>query len=161
ISQYVKIPRSPSLLSIQDEVTIEFWMKADPNNLMNTFQGLVTSDFYHVEISEGFQSRLGVNMVISTDGGQTYAETADANGGGAIVTPGVWHHIAGTYDGTKVQLYIDGKAWGQPRYHTGKISQMLPASFMAIGSEDGRTTCSYCLQDRYFNGAIDEVGLYK
>ena len=37
---------------------------------------------------------------------------------------------------------------------------MLSGSFLAIGSEDGRTVCSSCVGTRYFHGDIDEVSIY-
>jgi hypothetical protein len=78
-----------------------------------------------------------------------------------MVTAGQWHHVAGTYDGTKLQLYIDGEPHGAPCYHSGRISTMLPQSFMTIGSEDGRTIHPEVLGPRYFKGLVDEVGIYN
>src|SRR5206468_3879528 len=124
-----------------------------PTNTMTSYQGLVTSDFFDVEISNGFVvGPLGVDFVLSTDGGasvssSSYPNTADSNGGGAVVSAGVWHHVAGTYDGAKLQLYIDGQPWGNPTFHTGAVSPMLANSYFSIGSEDGRTICSYCISN--------------
>ncbi|MFO1487815.1 MAG: LamG-like jellyroll fold domain-containing protein [Verrucomicrobiota bacterium] len=163
---YAKVPQTPAL-NVGGQVTVEFWMKADPANAMNTYQGLVTSDFYGIEIANGYVlGSLGVNFFISTDGGasaspSSYPDTATVNGGGAVVSAGAWHHVAGTYDGTKLQLYIDGQPWGSPNYHSGAISPMLANSFVSIGSEDGRTVCSPCIQNRYFNGLIDEPTIYN
>ncbi|HVM49309.1 MAG TPA: LamG-like jellyroll fold domain-containing protein [Candidatus Acidoferrum sp.] len=159
---YVKVPKAPNL-DVGSQVTVEFWMKADPSNPMNNCcQGLVTSDFYGIEIADGAQPRVGVSFFISTDGGQTFPETASAaNGGGAKVSSGAWHHIAGTYDGTKVQLYIDGQPWGVPTTASGAISPMLASSFVAIGSENGRTVCGNCVGSRYFKGLIDEASIYN
>ncbi|HLP76026.1 MAG TPA: Ig-like domain-containing protein, partial [Candidatus Paceibacterota bacterium] len=72
-----------------------------------------------------------------------------------------WHHVAGTYDGAKLQLYIDGKPWGNPAYHSGIISPMLANSFVAIGSETGRMVCPQCTGSRFFNGLIDEPSIYN
>ena len=166
INSYVAIPKAPNL-DVSNQVTIEFWMRADPTNAMNSYQGLVTSDFYGIEIANGYVlGPLGVNFFISTDGGasvspSSYPDTATVNGGGAVVSAGVWHHIAGTYDGAKLQLYVDGQPWGNPNYHTGAISPMLANSFVAIGSEDGRTICPDCVSNRYFNGQIDEPSIYN
>jgi Concanavalin A-like lectin/glucanases superfamily/Bacterial Ig domain/FG-GAP-like repeat/Regulator of chromosome condensation (RCC1) repeat/Immunoglobulin domain/IPT/TIG domain len=165
-NQYVKIPKAANQ-DVGNQVTVEFWMKADPSNAMNTYQGLVTSDFYGIEIANGFVvGPLDVEFFISTDGGasvspSSYPDTATVNGGGAVVSAGQWHHVAGTYDGTKLQLYIDGQPWGVPNYHTGAISPMLATSFVAIGSEDGRTICPFCVSNRYFNGEIDEPAIYN
>ena len=155
---YVKIPRTPKL-NLTDQITISFWMKADPDNTMNTqCEGLVTSDFYVIEIDNGPNGGgWGVNFAVSTTanpGGESrttsasFSHVSQANNGAAAVTPGQWHHIAGTYDGTKLQLYIDGRPWGNPMPEIGAIIPMLPNSFVAIGSEDGRTTCPYCVANR-------------
>ena len=45
-------------------------------------------------------------------------------------------------------------------WHTGAIAPMLPDSFVAIGSEDGRTTAPDCIGQRYFKGLIGEVAIY-
>ena len=166
VNDYVRIPPRPGL-NAASQLTVEFWMKADSGNAMNTYQGLVTSDFYGIEIANGFYpGPLGVEFFISTDGGasvspSSYPDTATVNGGGAVVSANVWHHVAGTYDGTKLQLYIDGQPWGVPNYHTGAISPMRDNSFVAIGSEDGRTGCPDCVSSRYFNGQIDEAAIYR
>ena len=161
----VNIMGSPAL-DLANQVTVEFWMKADSDNKMQGYQGLVTSEFYGVSIANGYSSGMGVMFFISTDGGaqtapSSWPNTADANGGGAPVSAGRWHHIAGTYDGTKLQLYMDGRPQGRPAYHSGPISPMQRGNFISIGSEEGRTLESEVTHTRYFNGLIDEVGLYE
>jgi len=159
IDEFVKVPKAPNL-DMTSQVTLDFWMRADAGNPMNNCcQGLVTTDFYSIEISGGGDPIVGVNFFVNT--GSSFVHTSDANGGGAVVTPGEWHHIAGTYDGTKLQLYVDGTASGNPRFNSGNILPMLANSFLAIGSEDGRTTCPFCIGNRYFKGQIDEVELFN
>ena len=174
VNSFVKIPQSPSL-NLSDHLTVSFWMKADPDNSMGTVQGLFASDFYVIEISSGYGGRMGVNFAVSTTANQSadwngwqrgvttvadYTHISQVNGGGAPVTSGEWHHIAATYDGSKLQLYVDGRPWGNPISHTGSIRPMLSKSFITIGSEDGRTTCPDCLANRYFKGLIDEIAVY-
>ena len=166
VNSYVKIPQSPDL-NPTNQITICFWMKAAADNPMTTIQGLVTSDFYGVTICNGRGGRMGVNFYMSTTAkrGTTtvgdFVHISDANGGGASITAGQWHHVAGTYDGSKLQLYIDGRPWGNPLAHTGRIAPMMPNSFVAIGSEDGRTTAPECIGKRYFKGLIDEVAIFN
>ena len=166
VNDSVTIPQTPQL-NPGNQVTIEFWMKADPTNAMNSYQGLVTSDFFGIEIANGFAlGPVGVSFFISTDGGasvspSSYPDTATDNGGGAVVSAGVWHHVAGTYDGANLQLYIDGQPWGVPAHASGPISPMLANSSVSIGGEDGRTICPDCIGSRYFNGLIDDVAIYK
>ena len=176
---FIKIPKS-SALDPGSQVTVEFWMKPDAANAMNNYQGLVTSDFYGVEISNGYGGTMGVNFYLSTTAGQpsrrsgwggqdfsgitsvgNFTHVSDANSGGAVVNAGQWHHVAGTYDGAQLRLYLDGQPWGKPVFRPGAIAPMLPASFVALGSEDGRTTCPDCAGNRYFKGQISEVAIYK
>jgi hypothetical protein len=112
-----------------------------------------------MEISCGYGGTMGVNFYTSSDAGASWGETSSANGGGAVISPGHWHHIAGVYDGNQVQLYIDGKPWGNPSPCSGNISPMLDGSYLSIGGEDGRTFCG--CTDRYFKGLIDEVKIYN
>ncbi|HEX7569215.1 MAG TPA: LamG domain-containing protein [Verrucomicrobiae bacterium] len=182
---FVKIPKS-SDLNPSGQVTVEFWMNAAEANTMNNYQGLVTSDFYGVEISNGYGGKMGVNLFVSTTASQpmrrlggyddqmfssglrsritsvaNFTHISDANGGGSPVSAGQWHHVAGTYDGTQLRLYIDGQPWGQPVTRPGRIAPMLPESFVSFGSEDGRATCPECVNNRYFKGAISQVAIYK
>ena len=180
---FVKIPKSSDLNPAR-QVTIEFWMNADAVNAMDSYQGLVTSDFYGVEISNGYGGKMGVNFFISTTANQpgmrfspngwngeslryrptsvaNFTHISDMNSGGAPVTAGHWHHVAGTYDGVQLRLFIDGQPWGNPMSRPGVIAPMLPDSFIAIGSEDGRMTCPECSSQRYFKGLISDVAIYN
>jgi hypothetical protein len=175
---YVKIPRTAAL-DPGSQVTVEFWMKANPDNAMNSYQGLVTSDFYGVEISNGYGGTMGVNFFVSLNpnwparsvgwGGPVFnrittvanfTHVSDMNGGGAPVSAGTWH-IAGTYNGNQLQLYLDGQPWGRPVNRPGTIPPMLPESFVSVRSEDGRKTCPDCAGNRYFKGLISQVAIYN
>ena len=160
LSSSVQIPKATDL-DVGNQVTIEFWMKAAKTNAMDTYQGLVASDFYGVEISNGFQSHMGVNFFVSSASGSSWGMISEANGGGAIVSAGEWHHVAGTYDGSQAQLYIDGQPWGNPASYSGAISPMSENGFLTFGSEDGRAAFPDCVGTRYFNGLIDEVSVFN
>jgi hypothetical protein len=160
VSGYVNIPKSASL-DAPSQLTIDFWMNVDPAQPMgNKVAGLVTSDFYGFEIGTA-ESKLGIQFFVSTDAGGHFVSTADLNSSGAVFPAGEWHHIAGVYDGTKVQLYLDGQALGNATPVTGQVSSMLANSFVAIGSSDGRTTCGTCFGVRRLKGMIDEVDYFN
>jgi serine/threonine protein kinase len=163
-TQFVKIPRAPNL-NLTNEVTIVFWMNAEPKDPTRAYQGLVTTDFYGVTVCNGFSfPRLGVTFHVSSDGGksaspESFPNTADVNGGGTVIPDNEWHHIAGTYDGARLQLYLDGRPAGKPVEHTGPISPMLANGFLSIGSEDGPALPGH--KGRYFKGRIDEIAIYS
>jgi hypothetical protein len=158
ISGSVNIRKTPAF-NPGDQMTVSFWMKADPNNAMDKCcQGLVTTDNYGIEISGGKDPRIGVNFF--TDTGGSFNHTSDTIGGGSPVSSGQWHHVAGVYDGSSMKLYIDGSLVAD-RPQSGSISPMLSTSFLAIGSEDGRTYAPNIIGARYFSGLIDEVAIYN
>jgi len=176
VSGSAKIPPSPSQ-NVGEQVTMEFWMKADPSNRMDSYQGLVGTDYYFIEISTGATggARMGIEFGVGTANGQNSfngssrsrnftgasAETANVNGGGEPVSAGEWHHVAGTYDGSKVQLYLDGKPSGNSAPFTGTIAPMAPGSYISMGSEEGMTSRQAAVAGRYFKGLIDNVAIYN
>ncbi|MBP8303427.1 MAG: discoidin domain-containing protein [Phycisphaerae bacterium] len=68
----------------------------------------------------------------------------------AALFNGQWHHVAGTYDGHQLKLYIDG-ALAASRVHEGKIS--TAAYNVNIGRNSQETT-------RFYDGQIDDVRIY-
>jgi beta-galactosidase len=61
-----------------------------------------------------------------------------------------WHHLAGTYDGTQVKLYVDGKVVAST-LRTGVIATTTFNVNIGRNSE---------LTDRLYKGLIDDVRIY-
>lgn len=67
---------------------------------------------------------------------------------GTFATPGVWHHLLGTYDGTDIRCYLDG-ALVQTTNHPGNISdENRPLTFGVFVAD-------------YWAGALDDVRIYN
>ena len=62
----------------------------------------------------------------------------------------VWHHLAGTYDGTNLKLYIDGTLEATTAY-TGSIANNV---FSVNIGRNAQT-------ERFYKGAIDDVRIYN
>ncbi len=58
-----------------------------------------------------------------------YIESPNA---GSTVWDGNWHHVAGTYDGTTVRLYVDGKQIGSGTAFTTNIRYDLQVKELFI-----------------------------
>jgi hypothetical protein len=76
---------------------------------------------------------------------------------GACITKGVWHHVAGTYDGTAVRFYLDGQITVSPNGTLGVVAQSgtllqnnLPVSIGWNGSFG-----------EVWAGLIDEVQIFN
>jgi hypothetical protein len=99
--------------------------------------------------------------------GDTFSgyEFAARVGGQVVTSPqvgpfntfdGGWHLVAGTYDGSKVRLYVDGNELGSGTPASGPIQYGSPAGHFGVDGYAGDVTCG----SRDFTGGIDEVRIY-
>lgn len=70
------------------------------------------------------------------------------------VSTDTWYHVAGTYDGSYIKLYVNGALAGQSPA-SGSIAPS--SSSLRIGSDPAYPVDS----NRMFNGLIDEVKIYN
>lgn len=90
----------------------------------------------------GFRTRsLGANIDLYRDG--TIVESTGLSLGNQ------WHHLAGTYDGTNIALYVDGQQIGTAA--SGSASDASPVTWK-IGSDAVGGQC--------FQGGIDDVFVF-
>jgi hypothetical protein len=93
----------------------------------------------------------GLEFYVSNNGGLTYAVSPDAGTG---IWDGGWHNIVGTFDGSNVRLYVDGKQVGTGTPNTTPIDYGLSTSSdLMIGNYDGCSGLDY-------SGKIDEVHIF-
>jgi hypothetical protein len=94
----------------------------------------------------------GLMFYISQDGGTTFTRSADA---GAGIWDGNWHLVVGTYDGSAVHLYVDGKEITPATPQSGPIGYGLPnGNDLFVGHYDG---CS----GLDFAGSVDEPTVWS
>jgi|GEM_PF-6682228 len=74
--------------------------------------------------------------------------------GGALVNDSQWHHIVGTFNGTDVQVYLDGSsAWAPDSWPYALTTPNVP---LRIGR--GGTVYDNSL---YFNGSLDDIKIFN
>src|SRR6185369_5346635 len=97
---YVSVPDSPSLDSFTNRMTVELWLKG---------QTLTANPLWAWIVTKGNSSW----RMIGTQGAKTVAFYASGTTNGVSmpstrdVNDGQWHHVAGTYDGQYISLYVD------------------------------------------------------
>ena len=143
----ISIPNSETV-TFEDEITIALWINSDD-----------VSDSYRRVVGCGWASSgsyiLGIdnhwmNMAFAWDimnvGGTRFDANMDA-----LVTPGEWEFVAGTYDGSMVKLYLNGEMKIQTAAD-GKITSVsdITISQQGLGIEGGS-----------FIGIMDEIRLYN
>jgi len=129
-------------LDITEQITIAAWVKTNDagNSQFNPFvtKGDRTYGLKH-------HSQNSIEFVIYDKFWQVTHYPVDGS------FNGVWHHLAGTYDGNKLKLYIDGTLEVTTAY-AGSIASSAANLNIATNSEES---------DRFYNGAMDDVRIYN
>jgi hypothetical protein len=77
---------------------------------------------------------------------------------GTSMWDGQWHMIAGTYDGSAVRLYLDGREVGSGTPASGNIAYGLATDTLSIGNYANPPECGGITN---FTGDVDETRVYN
>ena len=160
-----KLGKALQFDGVDDDVTIPFSTILEPANV--TLSAWVrkdsqTGNMAIVEKAEGGGYLLGWsssncatnNLNMAAFLGGTWR---CANYSGSDLTPDVWHHVVGTYDGETVLLYFDGREVASNTAPSGPIAYTTDAP-ACIGEE---ATLGGCTEGSNFMGKIDDVRIYS
>jgi hypothetical protein len=92
------------------------------------------------------------HFVVKTTQNGWYTTGTVVNFQGITFLPGIWYHLAGTYDGEYIRCYANGKLAGAG---SARLAGAIGSSSSAIRFGSGNTS-----NVNYFNGKIDEVKIY-
>ncbi len=130
-------------LNITDQVTLAAWIK--PTNFANSaYQTFVGKGDHAYNIQ---QTTGNVIQFYVYDGAWYTVNSATV----ASTMNGTWHHVAGTYDGTQLKLFLDG-AMVASTLRAGVIAAATHAVNIGRNSENST---------RFYPGEIDEVRIYR
>ncbi|MCE9613184.1 MAG: hypothetical protein K8T26_02855 [Lentisphaerae bacterium] len=133
-SQYVQIPSSSLLEPSPERLTIEAWVNMD----------LVDN---RTVISR--RSGSGGYQLYTDASGRPVFWVGDALCSGTVpVRAGKWTHLAGVYNGARLQLYMDG----QPVAASGSAGSLASGAVLSIGRDQNAAN--------YFDGRVDEVAVH-
>lgn len=95
-------------LSFSDQMSLSLWFRGVqlPDSMSERIiQKASKTDGFSLSVS-GMQSRNPGRVVFNT---MKRGASGAAAKSGTDVCDGAWHHIAGTFDGTKLNIYVDGR----------------------------------------------------
>jgi len=144
ISDYVDCGNAESL-NITDKLTVSAWVKTVDAG--EPAEGQLGGQNHYVSKDNSYQFKHRTNLLIFAiwDGGPYATRISIDNS-----FNGEWHHVVGTYDGSVLKTYVDGKLEGEAS-HVGSID--LNGRNVNIGKNPAQN-------DQNFEGAIDEVMIY-
>jgi hypothetical protein len=140
-SSRVTIPDSTSL-HLSTGMTLEAWV--NPSTVNGNWRDVIYkgNDNYYLEGTSTNSSRPDGGLIA----GGSYADAF----GTAALTKSTWTHLAETYDGSTLRLYVNGTQVASTA-HTGAIA--TSTNPLQIGGDS--------LYSQFFAGLIDEVRVYN
>lgn len=150
-----------SALNITEELTISLWVKMDdagsdisPNQyFVNKGTGSysdATSNSYHFFIANTTTDTItmalsdGSSITNTTSTSELYLSNFNSNN---------WYHFVGTWDGSTMKIYVDGKhVSGADTAFSGPINS-LPSANLLLGKLGDNS--------RFYDGKMDEVKVYN
>ncbi len=137
----VTVNNAPSL-QLTSAMTLEAWVY--PTTVSNTWRDVIYkgNDNYYLEGTSSNSSRPAAGAILGGVYGEVY--------GTAALTANTWAHLAVTYNGATMQLYVNGVQVAS-HAQTGAIA--TSTNPLQIGGDS--------LYGQYFAGRIDEVRIYN
>jgi hypothetical protein len=133
---------SSTIFDINDQITLSVWVKTN-----DTGNGEHNPYVAKGDHSYAIKHRTDNNIEFFIYDGAWYSAAFPVDSS----FNGVWHHLAGTYDGSQVKLYVDGNSVA-PTEHSGAIASSTSPVNIARDAEN---------TDRLYDGLIDDVRIYN
>lgn len=147
------------ILQFKNKLTIEAWVKADKNQHQGGWLGWsnprIVCKYLHP--SSGYTLNIQVDVPQGVNGSALFEFRDGASGwhsvyGSQNLLDNKWHHVASTYDGVTMKVYIDGILQGQNATNAVIKNNSAPLRF--------GQTANYPGEDQIFHGNIDEIRLW-
>lgn len=157
VSGYVQI-NSDTNLELDSAMSVEAWIKAISWD-MNTWDNTILCKHSWSFGEQGYVLRAGGNGTLSLNFAgfanglpTSWKECVSPQGTLQINT---WYHVAGTFDGDTIRLYVNGMLVADSAFHGTQV----PGT--AYPQRIGRLSDPQQSQTRYWHGKIDEVRVWN
>ncbi|MDZ7767968.1 MAG: LamG domain-containing protein [Woeseiaceae bacterium] len=151
-SSYVSVPDNAAL-DLAEGVSLAVWIRHNSGSLKNWEAIAAKGDSaYRLHLNGGCA------ISDSLPGNTRHGITFGLNGGCAgadlnsnvVPSPGVWYHVAATYDRSEMRIYINGNLVNTASY-SAAINTNNFALFIGENSQQ---------RNRYWNGDVDELVIW-
>lgn len=147
-SSYMTAPHDPVLNP--GTITLEAWIKAD-TWATNVWENVIISKDGWASGNQGYTLRAGANGTLSFN--FAHLGTWHELNSTPQMLAGRWYHVAGTYDGSMMRIYINGVEVGASAYSGVIEGGNYDLNIGKIAYTSGGF--------RYFDGNIEEVRIWN
>jgi hypothetical protein len=157
IDSQVLVASSPSLEPAS--ITVEAWVRAPTSP--GSFRYVMSNGANRCLVpSYGLYTGASGGLAFVVSGGEESNFTASPNAGTGV-WDSAWHHVAGTFDGTTVRLYVDGTQVGTGTAATLPIAYALPTSTTSLLGAFGGGPCAAGDGQLRYAGDMDEPHVWR
>ncbi|MDP7317504.1 MAG: Ig-like domain-containing protein [SAR324 cluster bacterium] len=135
-----KVTITGSEVPLSDNLTVSAWVR--PGNLSSTYHTVVgVREAFNLKLEQS-DGKYYVSVHINTG-------SWNSGKGSTLVELDQWHHLAATYDGATVRLYLNGELDGS----FSKTGSLENSGDLLIGARANSS--------EYFQGRIDDVRIFS
>ena len=150
---YVNVPDSASIDSITSQVTVAAWIFLSAPVMADTYATAISRQIgtgygqhFHLSVNDQQQAIL---FITTTTAGQQVI------GGPPTFPQQTWVHLAGTYDGSQMRLYVNGAEVNSQAISGPFAAETNPVILSGNGNTGSHTVTEFV------PGELDEVMLYR
>lgn len=148
---FVRVANSPSLNTCTNAITLEAWIK--PSSF-----SMEEGDAHTILRKNILPGRANYYLRLRVAAGRPILEISAGTDVGRLQAAhpfdlDTWYHVAGTYDGVRLSLYVNGTLVTN-RSATGALHSDASDLFIGLGDPSSRT-------GEYFHGCLDEIRLWS
>ena len=149
---YITVPNNDSLNPPQ--FTLSAWIQT-------SFTDWIWRRIFDKCTGHGYDLTMGGDDKTNTaPRGQVFLEVGSGwNGSGIKVADGRWHHVVGTFNGSALHVYVDGKPMGRVGHWIGV--PVKTAYDLTIGANRSNPDASLGEVGPSFNGSMDDVMMFN
>jgi hypothetical protein len=163
-NDYIQVDHDDSL-SGMSSLTVACWFKADtlppmsdgthPVSKANIGDGYMGSDCYHIGLSRTASGDVRISGGVTSGLAWSSDNEAHVSAIRPEVEFGEWHHVALTYDGDTLRLYLDGEEIDSEFFGKAPLNANAGVP-LRVGRVVGGST-----HNKYLDGAVDDVRIYN
>lgn len=149
VDDFAKVGMSDALKPAN--FTVEAWVKLNaigPDHFIISYEGRWRYNGFYLRVASDGRAYLGKYQ-------NNYYIRLHEISGTTLLSPGTWYHLAGTYDGAYMRIYVNGQLEGEMWQDFGVTYPDATGLFIGFGYD------GWSEAPRFLDGVIDDVRIWN